>query len=396
MIKDYNRDYEKSRELIDKIPKSYCPAAFTEIYSGSDGIYRLCCHSRPSPELKEINKKRRVAPFEYFLSPEMDQIRDDMMSGKVRPECIKCMKLEEIGDISPRHLWLLKSGLQSDVEKVNLKLRIAGSFCNLGCYMCSPTNSSTRRKVLNEIYEDDNEMKNIFYFDHFTYKHNHWNEIFKDILNHIHLIDKIHMTGGEPLQLPKYWEFLESIPDEHAKNIKISHDTNLTKIRYKNQSIYNVIERFKHVFYGISADHYGEKLAWIRNPIDVKEFESNLKEIVSTKAGKKINVAISMLNIDDIFEIEEYYRNEFSIAINVENVVVTPIHLSICNLPQKMKDMYIEKYEKYPFIVAELKRDSHGLYEKGLQYCDDLSRNMGKDFRILWKDWLDKVESYSS
>ena len=387
------KSYKKSRLLASQVPASYCPAAFREIYSASDGNYKLCCHANKSPELKRLNENK-VLPFEYFMSKEMDKIRSDMMEGNDIPECAKCHGLEKSGNISPRYNWLDKCGLISTVDKVDLKLRISGSFCNLGCYMCGPTNSSTRRKVFDEIYDKNDDMRSHFYFDSFTFKHTHWNNVVANILENIHLVNKIHMTGGEPLQLPKYWEFLDSIPKDIAKNIKLSHDTNLTKIRYKNHSIHSTIDKFKEVSYSVSCDHVGDKLAWIRNPIDVKEFENNLEELCETSADKRIQVSIGILNIDDLFQIRDYYKNKFGMEVRLENMVVRPELLSIRNLPKELKNLYIDRYNEHPFIVAELKKDSSGLYDKALKYCDDLSSNMENDFRVIWKDWLEYVDSF--
>ncbi len=100
------------------------------------------------------------------------------------------------------------------------------------------------------------------------------------------------------------------------------------------------------------------------------------------------------MNIDDIFEIRDYYKDKFKIDVRLENIVVRPELLSIRNLPKELKDLYIDKYNEYPFIVAELRKDSLGLYNKALKYCDDLSSNMENDFRILWKDWLEYVNSF--
>ena len=37
--------------------------------------------------------------------------------------------------------------------------------------------------------------------------------------------------------MPKLWQFLlEDIPDEHAKNIRLIFDTNLTKLDFKKKS----------------------------------------------------------------------------------------------------------------------------------------------------------------
>ena len=48
-----------------------------------------------------------------------------------------------------------KGYLPIKVERLGLKLRHFGNYCNLSCVMCNPWNSTTRKKEL----EDTNTMK---------------------------------------------------------------------------------------------------------------------------------------------------------------------------------------------------------------------------------------------
>ena len=57
---------------------TYCAAAFTQIYADNASRYRLCCHANVNPDIIKYNTNN-CNPFEYFLSDEMEQIRDDML-----------------------------------------------------------------------------------------------------------------------------------------------------------------------------------------------------------------------------------------------------------------------------------------------------------------------------
>ena len=74
---------------------TYCPLIFNEIYADSSGEYRLCCHAR-STELSKKYKSQTHKPFEYFMSPEMEDIRDKVLSGEKIEACNVCYKQEEI------------------------------------------------------------------------------------------------------------------------------------------------------------------------------------------------------------------------------------------------------------------------------------------------------------
>ena len=88
----------------------------------------------------------------------MEDKRDKVLSGIKLPECVTCYKQEEVNpdgeSYRQRKLRQYSHKLPTHVDKVNLKLRINGTYCNLSCYMCIPYNSSTRRNEMNKIYPD--------------------------------------------------------------------------------------------------------------------------------------------------------------------------------------------------------------------------------------------------
>ena len=379
---------------------TYCPLIFNEIYADSSGEYRLCCHAKSSP-VSQKYKSQTHKPFDYFLSPEMENIRDKVLSGKKLDECITCYKQEETNPTGEsyrqRKVRHYKKELPTHVDKVNLKLRINGSYCNLSCYMCIPYNSSTRRNEMKKIYP-----KGWDFFSQSKYepvKHSEYELIVGDILKNIERVQQIHITGGEPLQLPNHWKLIDRIPDEHAKNIELVYDTNLTQIRYKNHSVYDVQNKFKKVTWGVSCDHYGDKLSWIRYPINVKEFYDNLKEIKEAGFKTYLNCTISLLNIFDLEEIDNYYA-DMGVRVNFNSIVNTPNFLSIRHLPLEKKQNIIKRLEalnrkdyrgvdKFQLVKTQLKLD--GDEEKlklAYDYMDKLSKNRNFDWRKLWPDFL--------
>ena len=365
--------------------KSYCSMPFKEIYGDNAGKYKLCCHA------KTIDWKyntTNTTPFKYFFSPEMEEIRNKMLAGKKIDACQICYDLEKAGGESYRtDKYRKKYGVDLEPKGIGLKLRINGTFCNLGCYMCHPRNSSTRR----------NELKSVFgdplygYARHQTaqpIKYQEWHDSVNDIMKNIHLISYMNITGGEPLQLPAHWKLLDTIPDEHKKHISLSYDTNLTELRWKKWSIFDYVGKFKDLRLGVSADHIKEKEAWIRYPKDVKKWESNLIEAKSLI--KQINCSVSLLNIFDLNEIYDYNWKNFGIKTTFVNIVRGPKFLSVRNLNQKDKDMLIKKYEDIDvgmYIRNELKLKPTNNLDDMRGYCDSLSKHRKFNWRELWHEY---------
>ena len=379
---------------------SYCPLIFNEIYADSSGEYRLCCHAR-STETSKKYKSQTHKPFEYFNSPEMENKRDEVLSGTKLPECVTCYKQEEVNpdgeSYRQRKVRQYQYDMPTHVDKVNLKLRINGTYCNLSCYMCIPYNSSTRRNEMNLIYPEGWDFFSSSKFE--SVKHKEYDMIVQDIIDNIEKVNKIHITGGEPLQLPKHWELIERIPAEHAKNIELVYDTNLTELKYKNHSVFEIEDKFKSVIWGVSCDHYQDKLSWIRYPIQVNQFEKNLREMIDNGFRIDLNCTISILNIHDLLDMYKYYKSNFGLEMNFNSIVSTPDFLSIKHLPKKIKDVLLKYYkipirdkrgiDRFQLVKTHLKQDGDETQlDKAYDYVEKLSANRNFDWKKLWPDFL--------
>lgn len=384
--------------------KSICAKAWKEIYADNLGRYRLCCHADWT---KRFSLEDEIQPFEYFLSDEIEDIRQKMIEGELIPECKTCHMQEKLGSESYRikhskTLWE-RGGFDDKIQGVTLKVRAFGSFCNLSCVMCHPQNSSERRRELNAEFKSDEDKEFLWHIGlplqgALRFKKSEYDAYMQHILDHIHLVEKLQMMGGETLQLPKYWEFLEAIPKEHAKRITVGQETNLTQLGLGNKNVLDIADKFKQMYVGISVDHYGIKNEYLRYPVDQTVFENNLHTVVeSGKVYYQLNATVSILNIQDLFDIHKYYFDKFDTNITFHNIVRGPGILSVRNLPQKMKDKYIEKYDyHFPFVSAELRRpiDERERWKSALTYLDRMYLYRGLDWRPLWQDLIDEVESY--
>jgi organic radical activating enzyme len=398
--------------------KSFCIYAFKEIYSDSHGRYGLCCHARPwcdtSTRWKNFEKwqgkkygledirTQNTTPFKYFLSPEMEKIRNKMLAGERIDNCKTCHDMEDKGFRSYRKTkYPETSSSDISLRNIALKLRITGSYCNLGCYMCFPYNSYTRRKELDAVYGSFKKSNEDFKRDYKGVNYSQWNECLDDIIKNTHLVKHMGLSGGEPLLLPNHWKLIDAIPKDDAKLIALYYDTNLTHLTYKKYSIFDVSKKFKSVSLGVSCDHFGKKLDWIRYPIDRKKFEANLKE--AKDLILQLNCSVSLLNIFDLEEIYDYYLNNFGIQTTFHNIVRGPLFLSIRNLSKDIKDSLKEKYKHSRIITGNPKEERNfglnplmhelslnsipGYLERSKKYCDDLSKHRNFNWRDLWNEY---------
>ena len=349
---------------------TYCIKLFNEIFSDSASKYRFCCHADVNPDIADMNLHNTM-PFDYFKSAKMEQIRNDALSGKAIAGCEVCYNKEAEGQESYRQQYNQGKDLPTTVKNIDLKLRIFGTFCNLGCYMCIPFDSSTRRAELQK-----SGLKDMWYemesadwtMDKpINLGKKRYEEVENNLIANIDYVKRLRFYGGEPIQLPRMWSFLSKIPKDKAKNIEILISTNLTQTEYDGYSIEWIKERFKKLILNVSVDHYGIKLKWIRYPINVFEFEKNLA--LYRKDINCLNVAVSMLNVYDLKDIEKHYNMPIEWA-----AVINPNTLSIRHIPDKDKVRYIPNKEIEDELFKEANDD---MYRKGVEYVNKLEAHRG-------------------
>tara|TARA_Y100000004_G_scaffold154627_1_gene178847 strand:- start:930 stop:2060 length:1131 start_codon:yes stop_codon:yes gene_type:complete len=372
---------------------TYCPMPFAHIYSGSDGRYDMCCHSNIAGKESKQLRKRTVndtLPFDHFLSEAMNQIRSDMLEGKEIESCENCYVNDRAGARSKRTDYIKDFGYIDKTNMVTLKLRIFGNYCNLSCYMCHPFNSSTRTNELISLGETAEMNPNWRFEDNMRFTKVSYEETEKNILDNIDKVDQIQITGGEPLQSVRMYEFLEKIPDDIAFFINVGMTTNLTKVKWKNKSLDQIIEKFPNFGMKVSCDHYEDKLKYIRYPIDVDEFENNVFEF---RDYLKISPTLSVLNVDDIDDIIDYYDTNFKVKtfFDTASIVNSPFHLTPANhknykeLAAKYKDN--KRFSHlYTYLTGDKWLRNRDYQRKQMfEYLDKLTPTRG-DWRKLWND----------
>ena len=404
--------------------KSYCGLFFNEIYSENRGCYNVCCLGAPDNHLEKKFKTKEVTPFEFFLSKEMDEIREKALKGELIDSCKICYDEEELVGNSKR-LMYAKQGRNipppTKVEKVTLKLRAFGNYCNLSCISCHPFNSTGRIKELTATGQLSDESLHLNTFSKVRMGYKEWQATKKDILDNIDKIAGLHLQGGEPLLIPQHWQLLmEDISAADAKNIRLHYNTNLTKLEYKNYTVYDLFEKFAAVDFSVSCDHFGDKLHFMRYPIDVEEFENNLIEVWPHVS--QIACTVQLLNVNDLPEIKYYYEKKYKIPVVFTGYVTSPEFMNIRHLPKTFKEKLIERYEgdhlgdatnnfewddtlHYKFgeispnlFVSELRLEAKKYWlMKGFEYLDTLGKHRGIDWMELWsKDLKPLKEAYTT
>ena len=262
-----------------------CILPFVHLYSEPKGEMKPCCIASGFDEPLDL---KTLTIEEAFNSPQMKELRKDMLEGKRNKVCDVCYKKEDLNNHSPRtdfnnnRLWKMpevKEDYSVDSQFQHVDIRFS-NLCNFKCRMCNHDFSSNW-------YED---------FDKLRPGHTKGrtkvmkvsDTIVEDLIPHLKNIKSFYFAGGEPLIMPEHYKVLKYLYDtmpvieQHWGNVRplsIHYNTNLSVITYDENSLVELWKGFDRVFLSISCDGIGEVGEYQRIGFLHDRFITNLKII---------------------------------------------------------------------------------------------------------------------
>ncbi|HMQ60570.1 MAG TPA: twitch domain-containing radical SAM protein [Flavilitoribacter sp.] len=400
-----------------------CTLPFFHLYNDSEGKWGLCCKAKPFDY--SVNE---VTPSEHLNSPLMHRIRQEMLDGGDMPltqkYCWKCIEGEKKGIRTFRQYWndFILSRYKPEENNVvqeifdyperpgeaayptrrilDVKLRIFGNQCNLSCYMCSPSNSSTRQQEVKKI-------RNGYWFDRLGdsaspkvfESQDTYDAFVEDIIGLLPWIRSIRIIGGEPFLLKNHFNFLdEVIKSGHSDQIILVYHTNLTRFNGPREKLFNYLDHFNHVYLYVSLDGVGGRNDYIRYGSDFGMILDNIRFFIrNPKIDMKIYATISMLNAGDVPHIISFYESdELNLEVSL-NMVTGPDFLRAQHLPDEIKAIYRKRIEDSPYrdrcdaVLKMLNQErDENLFQVFLSYVRDLDAHRGSNLPDHWPEF----ESY--
>lgn len=404
----------------------FCPLLFNHIYCDSAGVWKPCCRAVIPSSIESWWGLRTEThtPFQYFRANQMDQLRKEMISGnldKVRQICALCLNWETKGWVSSRQRSLayvaairgttafalfqsvrdfeMTGMFKPHGRNIELSAVIFGNYCNLKCYMCHPQNSSSRITELNNIdrQQGTHWLEALHKMDSVRFQEltePRFAEFVNDISREIDNVDAITIFGGEPLVMPKHYAFLDSlISTGQTHKVKLKYVTNLAKLSDGNRAFLEYARRFREVIVNISVCGIGDKNEYIRYGSNWKQFLTNLDCVLKAPQIKvqSIGYTTSILNVFDVLDTLKYFRNRFGLNVGFGNIVVSPKFLCAQHLPDQLKQILVESYQKSVYshrlhrIIGVLKEPrDEGQFRMFIKYMRALDRHRGTDFTKIW------------
>lgn len=347
---------------MKKLPPNLCILPFIHLSSKPPGQARYCCFS-PRHLITDENDQ----PFK--LSDNIDDIWNSKHAREFRmkfinnerpAECEFCWREEDSGKNSKRQKEIKNYGEKYadriefardnyglvNSKPVYLDLRL-GNKCNLKCRTCNTMFSSFIEKEV-QGWSDDFFAK-VHQFKakeniNDWYQTEQFNENMESLLP---TLEHVYITGGEPSIIPELLTFINRcIELGYSDNIIMRFNTNLAS--YKEE-FFDALRHFKTVNLGPSIDAIGDKLTYMRHPLQWDVLEGNFHRVLALSNNVEINVNCTV-SVYNILYLNEVYSKIYDIA-NTRNInfifeiAHEPDYLNFNILTSQLKTIANERLE---------------------------------------------------
>lgn len=299
---------ELDKDFLLNDSKTFCMLPWMHIHTTPTGQIYPCCVSRGTP----IGNISEFSLRDAFNTPEMKQLRLDMLKNKFNPLCTNCHEHDkEYNNGSLRmHSNLKYEKYYNDlvpftqdngkVEKFQMRyidIRF-NNICNFKCRTCNRNYSSKWEK-------EDLDHKGIPMYK--PTSNDNVITLLDEALQHINYAEEIYFAGGEPLITNEHYILLEEMIRSGKTDIVLRYNTNCSTLNFKNKDLFSLWKHFKTINVSCSIDHYGQRAQYIRHGTLWPEIQENFMKI---KALPYVNTSIvTVLSAYNYLTITEFFAH---------------------------------------------------------------------------------------
>jgi sulfatase maturation enzyme AslB (radical SAM superfamily) len=272
----------------------------------------------------------------------------------------------------------VKSDYSVSLDFQHIDIRFS-NLCNYKCRMCNHNFSSNW-------YEDAQKISD---FGNYIYKSSEntkvlkaSNTIVEDLIPYLGKVKSFYFAGGEPLIMPEHFKVLNWLynnlpvvefmnggdPIVEARDLSIHYNTNLSVIKYDEQSLIELWKGFRRVYLSISLDGVREVGEYQRTGFKTQRFEENMNIIKQFAKPSSVwnqdmgiiygfQYTTTSLNMHHIFDFIDYMMERGYINSTEEidfYYAWGPNWVSIHNMPKVDKEKINKLFqENLPHIESE-------------------------------------------
>jgi hypothetical protein len=168
---------------------------------------------------------------------------------------------------------------------------------------------------------------------------------------HIPYLDQIYFAGGEPLIMEEHNRILKMLIASGNTQVRLIYNTNLTELKFKNESVLELWKHFPHVCVAASLDDMGARAELIRSGTKWAQVEQNIRDIKTQcpHIDFMISPTLSVMNIWNFVSFHRYMVDQGFIRpgdFNL-NILQNPVEYRIDILPADIKQEFQQQFEQH-------------------------------------------------
>ena len=270
----------------------YCPLPFKHVFIDTDGI-SPCCNTRESFTLA-------LGVDEYLNTPQLKALQNKFLQGQQPSECRYCFRQESIQNKSMRldasHDYDHQIYKNSQIDFVHFS---PSNLCNFKCRSCGPQYSHLIAQEVQTfgLYDNTNMQESMSKYLKVDVQQHHW------IIDNLHQIKRLLLTGGEPTVMPEVKKILEYVQASSNLEIQIMITTNCS---WSDDFWYELIATMPNLHITASVDAVGSAAELIRNGTQWSQVEKNLHWLAKKAHSLDINTVVGCLSIVDMYPLLKF------------------------------------------------------------------------------------------
>ena len=357
-------------------PKSLCLAPFTHSFLSPTSERRLCCLSRePAQNFTQyIDTKEGSHQYnpqtleEWWNGEHIRRVRRQMMNGEEPPECEVCNNKLLNTDVYRDYFWHMFKHRYDEVwdstdETGRTVMPVRSwdyrfsNLCNFKCRMCGDQLSSSweAEKKINNQY-DWSDPNNSWAREPVRGKIKQWQQDRTEAEFGTAVEDKtveeIYWVGGEPLMYEQHWRYMRRIIElEYSDRVYARYNTNLSRIVYKNDNLWDILAKFRDWQICASIDGIGERGEYIRSGLNYDQWRIHAEEASKNAQHYNQFKLDFTLTTPGLLEIENMVRLSNELGVQLLSKVTfafTPdAIMSPMSLPRDLLDNIVDSKLKW-------------------------------------------------
>lgn len=353
-------------------PEYLCMAPWTHTYLSPQSERRLCCASRePAQNFRQYidtesgsGEYNPTSLTEWWNSEHVRSIRQTMMRGEIPSACEVCNHKLLNTSVYRDYFWHMfrhhydriwettdDTGYTT-MRPISWDYRFS-NLCNFKCRMCGDMlSSSWESEVKRHGLVDQGNPKNGWLQEPVRSKMRRWQtdaaELEFGAAIDSGTVEEIYWVGGEPLMYEQHWDYMKRIVDlDYANRVYVRYNTNLSRVNYKGQNLWNMLSQFRDWQVCASLDGTGETGEYIRTGLNYNQWVQNFEAgVLAMQHNRQLKLDYTLttpglLEIQNMVELSKKYNVE--LLTKVTFAFDPSILLSPLALPRQLLDEIINE-----------------------------------------------------